>query len=527
MKSRERSSLDQAGEPGKMIINILFGGLDPKLLLGFGGLFGVLILLSLIVSSVNPSTLFNSESTKIEDICKALEGGFIKTKRDARGYIADYVNSAYRCQGSIDSISQLQGNNSYVFSTDACEISIDFKPELSEFAAHIDAHANAVNSSLQFFEQGGSDALSKEEKDVTGNMIALDEEGKMNLNDYGRNLLSGYDSEYANNQSKAYFNTLSSYSRSIFDYEKNTSEWIYNGFYTGKKEKEKTICYKRVRQFDMTYKDEVVACELEHNSEKTEIEYVDALFGHISVPMRYDLSRYKKSDIESTVSGLIGQQMYLADDTDDVYEKKKIESHNEANRIVENIISDYELSYLLMYLGGEYGQGYSGLITSHGFNYLQTSDDKAVTAAFWAYSDRLDAILHTLPYKSDLNGSGPVMTHQCTQFAATFFYDVYGFAALRGNGNMQADNLLKDCGKDSGCPVRFERASSPAPGAIVSLYPNHVIVVDQVDENGTVYISEGNYNGNGGVRIHQPYSSLSQFVSKNGYAIKTIAIPIR
>ena len=512
---------------GEIIIDTLFGGLSPELLIGIGTVIAILMILCLMVSSTNASTLFNSKPTAIEDICKALKNGFVQKKKDARIYIGNYINNTYNCKGSSESMSYLKSENTYTFSTDACEITIEFEPELEEFAQHIDSHANAVNSTLQFFEQGGSASLTNEEKEVNEEILVIDENGNLSLNPYGSGLISSYNSEYANNQSSAYFATLRQYSRSIFDYEKNMSEWIFSNFHMGKKKKEVTICYKRVRQPDMAYKDEVVACSLQHDKEKTEIEYVDALFGHISVPMTYDVTRYKKSDIEKTTEDLIGQEMYLSTDIDDEYEKRKINGSEEAERIVENIISDYELSYLVMYLGGSYGYGYSGLITSNGFNYLMETDDKTTTAIFWAYSDDLNAILHNLPYRTDYSASGPTMTHQCTQFAATFFYDVYGFAALRGNGNMQADYLLKDCGRDSACPVKFERASSPAPGAIISLYPNHVIVVDEVDEDGTVYISEGNYNGKGAVRTHQAYSSLSDYIAKTGYTIKTIAIAIR
>ena len=512
---------------GQIMIDTLFGGLSPKLLIGLGAVIVVLMILCLMISSTNASTLFNSKPTAIEDICKALKNGFVQKKKDARSYIGNYINNTYNCKGSNESMSFLKADNIYTFSSDACEITIDFEPELEEFAQHIDSHANAINSTLQFFEQGGSSSLTSEEKDVTEGILVIDEKGNLKLNAYGSGLISSYNSEYANNQSSAYFATLCQYSKNIFDYEKNTSEWTFSDFHMGKKEKKVTVCYKRVRQPDMTYKDEIVACSLPHDKEKTEIKYVDALFGHISVPMTYDVRKYKKSDIEKTAEDLIGQEMYLSTNIDDEYEKRQIADSDEANRIVDNIISDYELSYLVMYLGGSYGYGYSGLITSNGFNYLLETDDKATTAIFWAYSDGLNTILHNLPYRTDSSASGPSMSHQCTQFAATFFYDVYGFAALRGNGNMQADYLLKDCGKDSACPVKFERASSPAPGAIISLYPNHVVVVDEVDEDGTIYISEGNYNGKGAVRTHQAYSSLSDYIAKTGYTIKTIAIPIR
>ena len=512
---------------GKIIIDTLFGGLSPELLSGIGALIIVLMILCLIVSSTNVSTLFSSNQTAIEDICEALRNGFVQKKKDARAYIGNYINNTYNCGGSVESMSYLKADSIYTFSSDACEITIDFEPELEELAQHIDSHANAVNSALQFFEQGGSSSLTNREKDVVEGLLVMDEQGNLKLNAYGNGLLSSYDSEYASNQSTAYFATLRQYSESIFDYEKNTSEWIIKNFHMGKKRKETTVCYRRVRQPDMTYKNEIVACTLPHDKEKTEVEYIDVLFGNISIPMTYDVRKYKKSDVEKTTADLIGQEMYLSTNVDDEYEKRQIIDSHEAERIVENIISDYELSYLVMYLGGSYGYGYSGLITSNGFNYLLETDDRTTTAIFWAYSDGLNTILHDLPYRSDYSASGPSMSRQCTQFAATFFYDVYGFAALRGNGNMQADYLLKDCGKDSACPMKFERAASPAPGAIISLYPNHVIVVDEVDEDGTVYISEGNYNGKGAVRTHQAYGSLSDYIAITGYTIKTIAIPIR
>ena len=523
MKDQDKTVL---GSVIEIAVNILFGGFDPKLILGLGLLISFTMLLSLLVSSTNTPTLFDSGPAKIEEVCKALEGGFVSTKKDARNYIAGYINSTYGCKGSADSLSYLQ-NGTYIFSSDACEIAVVFEPELEEFAQRIDAHANAVNSTLQFFKEGGSALLTGEEKEVSDQLTDIDEDGNLSLNGYGQDLLSSYNSEYADSQSEAYFNTLQSYSYSIFDYEKDTSEWTYSNFHIGKKAREKTVCYRRIRQPDMTYRYETVACELPHDREETEIEYIDVLFGRISVPMKYDATKYKENEISKTVSDLVDQELYLSTGIDDVYEKRKIGNSDEAKRIIENVISDYELSYLLGYLGGSYGYGYSELITSGGFNYLETTDDKTATALFWAYSDGLNTILHTLTYKTDSSAGGPVMSHQCTQFAATFFYDVYGFAALRGNGNMQADYLLKDCGKDSACPVKFERSSTPAPGAIVSLYPNHVIVIDEVDDDGKIYISEGNYNGKGAVRTHQVYNSLFDYIAKTGYVVKSIAIPIR
>ena len=505
----------------------LLGELDPKVLGALCGGLIFLLIVVIVVSSVNPSTLFTSQATDIHYIESALKPGFIRKKQQARSYIGNFINSTYNCKSDLSSMSYLQGDNNYTFSSEACEITVSFEPDLKEFAQHIDSHANAVNSPLQFFEDGGSKELTdSENKDPSAPLLNEGADGEFSLSTYGEHLISSYNSEYASNQSEAYFDTLRRYSDDIFDYEKNTGEWTFVNFYMGKKEKEVDVCYALERQPDMTYTRRKVACELPHDIETTEIEYVDAMFGHIDVPMTYDVTMYKKSDLDSCTEHLVGKEMYLPTDVDDVYEKRAVSGHHEAARIVDEVLSNYEMSYLMMYLGDSFGYGYSGLITSNGFNYLSGYEDSS-GVIFWAYSQSLNSILHNLPYQTDWNAGGPDMTHQCTQFAATFFYDVYGFAALRGNGSMQAIYLLKDCGRDSACPVKFERAATPAPGAIISLYPNHVVVVDEVDDDGSVYISEGNYNGRGGVRTHQKYSSLSAFCQSTGYSIKAMAIPIK
>ena len=517
----------------KAILESLFGGLPPELIAGIIGLILVFVIIMLIIVSSNSSTLFSSDATSKEHLSMALKDGYNQTKSDAKEYIADYINSTYGCGGSANSFSS--SNGKFTYSTRACEITVDFTPELDEFVEHIDAYANAVNSTLQFFEEDGSKQLTESENtDFSDSLTTTDEDGNAVLSDYGKDVINSYDSEYANNQSEAYFDTLKEYSEDIFDYEKDTSEWIFGTFYKGTKKYPVTKCYRKNYQ-NVTIdgqKDEYLpcSCTLAHDKEVVEYEEVEALFGSITVPMTYDVTKYKEDALNTCASDIVGQEMFLpTSDNMSEYKKRAIKDEDDANDIIQTILSDYELSYLLSYLGGSYGYGYDGMISSNGWNYLTAIDSKdgeKLALSFWTYSNSLRSELSNLQYASDSYGSSPSMTHQCTQFAATFFYDIYGFSALRGNGNMQAEYLLKDCGINSACPVKFERSATPAPGAIVSLYPNHVIVVDEVS-NGKVYISEGNYNGNGAIRTHQEYDSLQDYAKIHGYQIKTIAIPIQ
>ncbi|MBQ6148506.1 MAG: hypothetical protein IJI83_03055 [Oscillospiraceae bacterium] len=509
---------------------VIFGGLDPKIMLGLLGVIIVILVIAIFLTTINPSTWFKTDATKQEYISKALKRGFIQKKKDARSYIASHVNSKYNCKGSLASMSSLIDDRMYTYSTEGCEITIDFEPDLETFARHIDAHSVAVNSTLSLLsdEEIEEDNKPPEVPEITEGVVQFDDDNNPTLNEYGEEYIKALNSEYADNQSDSYFDSLDRYSNKIFDYEKDTGEWIYNV-----ELKQKTVyedvCYiKKNRQGPTTTSEmveyEKVACSMPHDLKKEEPKTIYVQTGTVTVPMTYDVTMYKKDAIEKLKSSIVGKQTVRTQD-DKLPEIVTIENQDEADMFVDGAIASYEMSYLMTFIGDSFGVGYAGLITSNGWNYTVTTNDSGVTALFWAYSRGLNAALHNLLYATDNTAFGPTMTNQCTQFAATFFYDVYGFAALRGDGSRMADYLLKDCGSGSACPVQFERSSGPAPGAIISLYPNHVVVVDQVDEDGTVYISEGNYNGNGGIRTHQKYNGLSDFAAKTGYAIKTIAIP--
>lgn len=214
-----------------------------------------------------------------------------------------------------------------------------------------------------------------------------------------------------------------------------------------------------------------------------------------------------------------------------VLEEETLNTFEEAKEFIHNKIQEYYFFYVTTYGGVSIGPGFFGSANYRdgAWNYdarIQISDI-SIANAFWAYCQMISNELSNLEYKTDNFGGYPA-NRQCTQLAGAFFYDVYGFAAVRGNGVNVADNIVKDCGKEGTCPVTFEYGMGPAPGAIVSFYPNHVAVVNEVKSDGTVVISHGNirYNGMPGmIDMAREYSSLDEFATSNGLTIKNIAIP--
>lgn len=113
----------------------------------------------------------------------------------------------------------------------------------------------------------------------------------------------------------------------------------------------------------------------------------------------------------------------------------------------------------------------------------------------------------TKNYDRFLNNKNPFTVGQCTWFAWSRFYQVYGYdSGARGNGKMNAFEIVQHH-KDS-----FQLSSTPAAGAVFSLnkntlYPQygHVGFIEAYDGE-YVWISEGNVkfeNQLGNIWIHK------------------------
>ena len=122
-----------------------------------------------------------------------------------------------------------------------------------------------------------------------------------------------------------------------------------------------------------------------------------------------------------------------------------------------------------------------------------------------------DAIIYdnfiTKNLKRFLYNENPFMVGQCTWFAWSRFYQIYGFdSGARGNGKTNALEIVKKHGD------KFELSSTPAAGAVFSigkntLYPQygHVGFIEAYDGE-YIWISEGNVkigNSEGNLWFHK------------------------
>ena len=122
--------------------------------------------------------------------------------------------------------------------------------------------------------------------------------------------------------------------------------------------------------------------------------------------------------------------------------------------------------------------------------------------------------------------SNPFQRGQCTYFAWSRFYQVYGYdSGARGNGKTNAAEIVKAHSS------QFKLSSTPAAGAVFSYEKNsllpqygHVGFVEAYDEKtDTIYISEGNVTINGtsgNIYIHKmKFSTLKKMYPDIVFAV--------
>ena len=495
-------AVKQAGEEAGKYLAETLASSEISLSLVLVVILIILIIILLICCCFPIQTLFTKQRISTKTVEECLRDGFNKTKEEAHDRINSYIATNHPLATGGDAVFK---HDHFIYETEQSTITIDFSPELSEFAMKIDAYAQSVNSTLAFFNQ-----TDEEENDtpIEHSVSYLNEKGEIELTDYGKDLLKSVDSEYTNSMSDKYKDTLRHYAKSIFS---TGSEQLWSDkTFVGQKMKKERHCEKLS---SLTDEYEPIACTLFVEDDYRYRDYkvdvpVPAILGTITIPMSYDPTLYKKEAMEGLCNYLVGKEMAVPKDYEGKeFEVKRIESYQEACSYVERIRSAYEMSYLSAFTDLEYGYGYCGQLSK--MPTFTSADD------FWnKYGRGSEFWKITHP-----NGSLGPGEKQCTLFVSVISYMNYGVHTGPNDGVNSAKYVA------STYPDIYVLSTTPAPGAIVSLTPNHVLIVDEVTPEGGVYISEGNYDGMGSIRIHVFYNSLSDYEKSRGMTVKDIAIP--
>lgn len=515
---------------------------NPVTLIVFGIVLVLLLLLSVISASTPLPSVFNSQSADIGEVSWTLNDGYEAKKKEAINDIVKEINSRYP-DYNVNKISIPAYDHGYhlTYDNDSVAVDIDvlYAPDVEEFANIVNAYANAVNGTIAFFQN--DEAQVSQDTDFRAEQPIINrnpETGEYEVSDYYKEITNDINSQYVDSQVPDFFDSLAEQAYNVFSYDGNTDNWNWN-INEAKKRKSREIkscTYTNLEDSSKSYTVDKACSERKGyeatESSRTEYYYIPYLRGKVTVYMACDLEKFKKTQIDEIKKNIVGQEIFVDEYVDGKKTTvKKVLDENLANTLVEESINTYYATYLSAFYEGTVISGYSGYITSSGWNYsAYVNADIQASNLFWLYAESLRPELKKLPYaKFHLASGGMAYAKNCTLFAATFFYDVHGFAALRGDGNHQADNLIIDCGIDNenACPVKFARSTSVAPGAIVSLYPNHVICINEVKQDGTVVISEGNVNLDHAIKTNIEYSSLNAYASANGMTIKTIAVPVK
>lgn len=174
---------------------------------------------------------------------------------------------------------------------------------------------------------------------------------------------------------------------------------------------------------------------------------------------------------------------------------------------------------------------YSSDALMEGFEFLDLSYSGSSFGSFGFNGNIKDPIKEENATSTDYSRmavpGNPFAIPQCTWFAWARFYQVYGYdSGARGNGNSNARQIV------AAHPDKFQMSSSPAPGAVFSIYSGpyilpqygHVGFVEAV-EGDTMWVSEGNVTLNGKTGVMWFHKvSVSQWASQ--YQIE-YAVPIQ
>lgn len=425
-------------------------------------------------------------------VAAALEEKFDAARIKAKPTIKKFVNKKYAAGASDADLRYADGT--YTIDTDYAYITVSFSPSLDTMKNNISAYLNAVNGAISLCGKETADAAAaykngeghEEIQKYGGSIFKTDENGNMVVTQDAKDFLKEYANQDTYTASDAYVEKILEDADTFFKYDKKTSRWDLVNFHQAPK-----------THLESYWNEET------QTMETVEVT-VTAWYGHINIPMYYDLSDYRKDELDEAVTLMAegrneddfenGAQMgtildsyynnYIAAYKATVGEDgSQILGEDNRNDIFQKLLADGSLMYVpISGLTESYmsyavsGKGYSGSIQTSAWENMST-------AQIWAHANSIATQMY--PYN-------------CTAFAAAWFYDNYGQNILRGNGRDCVDNLLATkWGKEN-----FYRSAAPSPGAIYSIGRpnggNHVGCVEAVDfEKKLITISDGNTNGAG------------------------------
>lgn len=566
---------------------------------GLTGLLSTILtplLIILIVLCAVPLCLFSVNyifeespgkiTTKVES---ALSSAYNQVKQD--NMIMTNLNSHYGCKFESDD-ARYNADGSIDYITEGCEVHVDFTPNLQLISASVSAYTTAVNGTLSYYNQDVKEIDSGVVTDDEGKVVGYNTEGMLDIYDSSKYVTSngtdengmpsyqistgaieeiqkGFNSETTNALTDEFAQTIKEDADSFFSLEEELDLWENNSISPHTFTYTRDACYKvedDVAGVKVHEKADMQMCAVDsakYQIEEEEYE-VKGYKGSVVIPIYYDLTDYKRVELEEVVDKLANsKQRCVFEWNNNELQGEDECTEFEAGNVVNNTMYNYYMSYVheipagiqgvdysqipgfqtgtLAYfdvdaveLARYFGGSFAGVAGRNASIAYQSSVDwfayagteamylTPVANTFWGHADYLKG-------NGMISGSTSSHIGGCTLFAQMWLYDVYGINQSKGiggsgNGGNFASVLLENY------PEMFEPGSGPTGGGIASVkyagtHYGHVICIDETDyDNDRITYSEGNFNGSGGVRIRIT-CSLAQFYAKWPSAIWTFANP--
>lgn len=562
-KLRDKLTDKYAGNLKKKAVKVVedFFDADIKLLIngalkGIGTTFGGVFIILLILLCVIPLCLFsvqyifNKESEPIKDkVSQAIEYAYDQAKYDSA--ILSNINSRYGCKIDASGVTY-NSDGSISFKSESCDITVNFTPSIDIIAPSVSAYASAVNGTLAYYNEDASKISSGAITDENGKVIGYDINELPDINDnsnyiefkeidenglpiyefsdtlieYSENTLSN---DLTNASTDEFADNIRRQADTFFSIESDIELWENNAIEPHRFTYTRDVCYltkKKVYQggklveVDAHQRVSLSNCNRGNDAYTTEKEvyYVDGYMGTVTVPIYYDLTEFKREELDAIIDRLAtSNSRCLFEYQDGKLSSSSTCNTEEAGIAVNNVLFNYystSLEYFNVdqfeaskYFGGSFGgvAGRDAAVTyQSGFNYLayqgQTSKyGETVANLAWG---------HALYLRREglISGSTSNPKSGCTLFAQMWLYDVYGINQSAGRGGSGHGGEFASVLVNN-YPNMFEYGREPTGGGIASRrYAGstygHVICIDETDKaNNRIVYSEGNYNGNGGVKI--------------------------
>ena len=421
------------------------------------------------------------------------------------------VNEEYECGASSATHSITQTGGQFTVSTEACSITLNYYPPVEDLSKVIIAQASSINSVISLYtpkeyEKGEWDGVNEMNTQVDSYEDIIKD--LQNEEDTRKRLLEEGD-KYTSVTNKEFLDDFKSEINTSEILSLKNSEGEYGWLSSvSTNEIEEEVCYLITEEGEAgaeIISSQKVKCE-DYSEDEVDkkIEKRKVSSGVINGNIYLNMDNYHRKELKNIAKACASHDKTVTED--DAYK----ELIKYASLLYEQFVETFGIEDSAMVVVS--GQSSSDAIISqysmsYDGSFVAGTAKKTVDGAidFKAYADPSGGI--TSPQTSVTLWRAMETTpgfvtgavrNNCTYFAAYNFYVTYGKNWTHGDGKDVALNLCAEHPKEFACGM------TPAPGGIISTPAvvdnpyGHILFINEVKDDGTVIISDGNvlrYNG--------------------------------